>query len=322
MGLDTSCYTTSMAVINKQGKIIAKTERPLEVAMGKGGLRQSEAVFQHINNLPQGLTEIKKQLNVNNLDLNLAAIAVSSRPRPIEGSYMPVFKVGDSYAKALSLSSGIPLLEYTHQEGHIASIVYEKSNNIRLEDMDKFLVFHVSGGTTELLICHTKGKFSSFDIEIIGGTKDIAAGQLIDRTAKLMNLPFPGGPHLEKLGDQSGQTDISVPFSVEDTKINFSGPETHIKRLIHNEDYPKPAVARGIEQCVAKSLLTVLENALKKHQVKNILFVGGVMSNSYIKNYLSKNISNEKYNLIFGSPELSKDNAVGVAWLGYNNFFN
>lgn len=320
LGLDTSCYTTSLALIDSKDNLIARAEIPLHVKSNKGGLRQSEGVFQHVKNLPEAFQDIANKID-QSLYRELKAIAVSTKPRPIEDSYMPVFLVGKSQADVLGSTLNLPIYYLSHQEGHIGAGIYDQYSNIRQKPLDEFLVLHVSGGTTELLYCKSNHNFTDLNIEIIGGTQDISAGQLIDRTAKLLDLPFPGGPAIEKLATQlpNSETDIpDIPISVKSKNVNFSGAETFLKRTIQENKYTIEAISASLQNCIASSLSYMLENAQKQYRISTVLLVGGVMSNNYIKNYLQKEFTNTQ--LLFSAPDLSTDNAVGVAWIGKNNY--
>ncbi len=317
LGIDTSCYTTSFAVISDEN-LLASVEIPLQVDSQKGGLRQSDGVFQHVKNLPIGMKQINQQLFGLRLKEELSGIAVSSKPRPRSDSYMPVFVVGESYAETLAACLEIPLIKRSHQEGHIGAGVFYHGLEAKLNN-DSLLVFHVSGGTTELLLCESQEQGSNYKIVVIGGTKDISAGQYIDRVGKELGLPFPGGPPLEALAKGSDQR-IDIPISVSGQWINFSGPETHTKRLIHKGDYSKEAIALGVQDSVLRALLKVLKNAITNYQVSQVLFVGGVMSNYYIQKGISEGLKEQSIKLWFTPPQYSKDNAIGVAYMGVRQF--
>ena len=186
IGFDTSNYTTSVAQYNGINGV--NCSRLLPVKQGQLGLRQSDAVFSHIKSLP----ELSGRLFSNVEKNSITAIGVSTRPRAVEGSYMPCFMVGYSPAKLLSNALQIPLVEVSHQQGHVAASLWS-ANRLNLMD-EPHLAWHLSGGTTELLLVEPDGK--NVKCTKIGGTSDISAGQLIDRTGQLLDLPFPSGKHL------------------------------------------------------------------------------------------------------------------------------
>ena len=189
IGFDTSNYTTSIAWFDGTGGI--NCSRLLPVKQGELGLRQSDAVFSHIKSLP----ELSDRLFSDFGRKEIRAVGVSTRPRAVEGSYMPCFMVGYSHAKLLSDQLNVPLVEGSHQQGHVAASLWSAG---RMDLMDvPHLAWHLSGGTTELLLVESEGR--NVRCTRIGGTSDISAGQLIDRTGQLLELPFPSGRHLDAL---------------------------------------------------------------------------------------------------------------------------
>ena len=223
LGIDTSNYRTSLCLIDLEGQIVAEERELLSVKAGGRGLQQSEAVFQHINQLP----ELARKLDLNNGQV--VAIAVSTRPRPVAESYMPVFKVGESWARGISVFLQIPLIETTHQEMHIAAGEYSASQRCQEK---RFLSVHLSGGTSELLLC-TRAD-DGYIIECLGGTRDLHAGQLIDRVGVALGLPFPAGPYLEKLAKdvQPDEDEWRVPSTTRGFDFHFSGAETQLLQAI------------------------------------------------------------------------------------------
>lgn len=295
LGLDTSCYSTSLAALDEEGRLIHDWRRMLKVKDGQMGLRQSEAFFQHIKNIPLFFAETADPLLPKT-----RSIAVSTRPRPTEGSYMPVFLAGESIARSIAAGMGAFLTLSTHQEGHIMAGLW--SAGLAWQD---FWVFHISGGTTEVL--EVKRRRSTFAIKLKGGGEDLSAGQFIDRIGVRLGLPFPAGKHLENLALKAEET-IDLPVALKGNQISFSGPESQAKRLL--DQGVRPAVmARSVEECVARSLAGLARQALKGQDEK-VLFVGGVMANERIKGYLRQHVQGQ---LAFASPELSGDNAVGLA---------
>lgn len=185
LAFDTSNYTTSVASFDgTEGHNIS---RLLDVEQGALGLRQSDALFAHVKRLPELADRLFSDIGT---DAGFEAVGVSTRPRAVEGSYMPCFLAGESQARVLGAALGVPVLPFSHQQGHIAASLWG-SGHMELMD-EPHLAWHLSGGTTELLRVTPEGK-GSVHAEKIGGTTDISAGQLIDRTGKLLGLPFPSG---------------------------------------------------------------------------------------------------------------------------------
>lgn len=307
LGIDTSNYRTSLCLAAEDGQIVAEAKRLLKVKEGERGLQQSEAVFQHVMNLP----ELFEQLGSS--DHEIVAVCASEKPRPQDGSYMPVFKVGEGLGKSLAICNKIPLYLTTHQEGHIAAGEHTAE---RTPQAERFLAIHLSGGTSELLLCTRAAH--GYAIEKIGGTKDLHAGQLVDRIGVAMGLPFPAGPALEQLA-QEASGDFRVPSSVQELTFSFSGPETSLLRAISNQAATPADIARATEQCIANTLEKVLLNARAAGYPAEILIVGGVAANTYIRERLIKRLAHAtmRSSLFFCDPVYSGDNAYGVAMLGW-----
>lgn len=310
-GIDTSNYTTSAALCDEDGKIIANIKIPLPVKSGERGLRQSDAVFAHIKNLPE-LTEKLKQSIGNG---RLAAVAVSSKPRDAEDSYMPCFLSGVSAAGMLAVGAGVPIYHTSHQQGHIMAAYVtsgaEADNVIR--EYGSFIAFHVSGGTTECVLVSQAD--IGFSIELLGGTADLNAGQAIDRIGVALGLKFPCGPAMEALAKNYSGKIKGLKTSVNDSLCNLSGLENNALRMINN-GVAKEEVCAYVFEFIAKTLKKLAENAREKHGNLPIVWAGGVMSNSIIKSRLA-----ELSNVYFTEPQYSADNAAGVALICRNEYF-
>lgn len=313
LGIDTSNYRTSLCLIDLNGNIVSEQKRLLTVKEGERGLQQSEAVFQHIQRLP----ELAEELSMYGFEV--IAVAVSTRPRPVEGSYMPVFKVGESWARGISTFLQAPLFSTSHQEMHIAAGEYTANRPLLAK---RFLAVHLSGGTSELLLCSCSEE--GYDIEKLGGTLDLHAGQLIDRVGVALGLAFPAGPYLEDLAKQPHEDEVRVPSTVKGYDFHFSGAETQLLRIIKEEKFSKSAIARATEQCVVKTLEKVIRNGIDLGHPKEILIVGGVAANAYIKNRLVERLEHPAVgcSLYFADPAYSGDNAFGVARIGLNKLKN
>ncbi|MBQ0126169.1 MAG: peptidase M22, partial [Clostridiales bacterium] len=270
----------------------------LEVGDGERGLRQSDALFLHTKNIP----ELFEQLGKENID----AVAYSARPRDVVGSYMPCFLAGEATARAIAALHGVPVFAFSHQAGHIEAAARTCGEKLK----DKFLSFHLSGGTTELLLCQRNAEHG-YACGIEGRTLDISAGQLIDRIGVLLGLKFPCGAELEKLAAACDEK-ISVNVCVFGGNCNMSGAENKISKLI-SDGFSKEYVAKYTLTFVGKTVLSMCEDARKNHPDETILFAGGVMRNEYIRQMLTLRLDN----ICFAKTELSSDNAVGTAYLGY-----
>ena len=295
IGFDTSNYTTSIAFFD--GKDGVNCSQLLPVKQGELGLRQSDAVFHHTKSLP----ELSGRLFSHVQQMQIEAIGVSTRPRAVEGSYMPCFMVGYSHAKLLSDVFHVPLFEVSHQQGHVAASLWSAG---RMDLMDKpHLAWHLSGGTTELLLVEPDGK--NVKCTRIGGTTDISAGQLIDRTGVMLGLPFPAGKHLDVLSKEATGREV---FKVKcaGTEFSLSGVQNKVQQF--HKDNAAETAAYAL-RCVAYAVCKATENALLQYPGLEVVFSGGVASNSMLRELT------EPLKPVFCEPKYSTDNAMGVAVL-------
>lgn len=297
IGIDTSNYTTSIAFFD--GVTGENCSQLLPVKQGELGLRQSDAVFAHIKSLPELAGRLFSHVQTD----RIRAIGVSTRPRAVEGSYMPCFMVGYSHAKLLSEALRVPLVEVSHQQGHVAASLWSAG---RLDLMDKpHLAWHLSGGTTELLLVEPEDK--NVRCTRIGGTTDISAGQLIDRTGIMLSLPFPAGKHLDALCHTAEMTEV---FKVKCPGMEFSlsGVQNKVEQF-HEKNQNAAETAAYALRCVCQAVYAATENALKEYPGLPVVFSGGVASNSMLRERV------RELNPIFAEPQYSTDNAMGVAVL-------
>ncbi len=304
LGIDTSNYTTSLALYD--GKVCINKRKLLPVKEGEKGLRQSDALFWHIKQIP----ELFEDIRVNAADIK--AVAASVAPRNVEGSYMPVFLAGESVASAVASTHNVPLFSFSHQEGHIMAGIYSSDAAELL--YEPFLSVHLSGGTLEIL--KTEYKDNRFCCEIIGKTLDISAGQLIDRVGVDLGFSFPAGRFADDEA-QKASTAIKLPVSVKKGNINFSGAETKAKTFYATNT--KAEICRGVLECISKSIEAAVNNCINEYKLTKVLFAGGVASSAVIRTRLPDKVFGDVF---FASAELSSDNAVGTAILGYNKLHN
>ena len=299
IGFDTSNYTTSVAYFD--GVSGENFSRLLPVKMGELGLRQSDAVFHHTKSLPDLSSRLFSALSAK----DISAVAVSTRPRAVAGSYMPCFMVGHSHARMLADACGVPLVEVSHQQGHVAAALWSAG---RMDLMDKpHLAWHLSGGTTELLLVEPEQ--GNVKCTRIGGTTDISAGQLIDRTGQLLNLPFPAGKHLDALSmDASGKETFKV--KCPEMEFSLSGVQNKVMQFHEKCGIPAETAAYAL-RCVCYAVFRATENARKAYPGLEVVFSGGVASNSLLRELV------KPLNPVFAHPAFSTDNAMGVAVLGH-----
>ena len=302
LGIDTSNYTTSCALADESGTVILSLRRLLEVKPGERGLRQSDALFAHIKNLPGLLAQLRSEVP----DATVTAVGVSDRPRSLPDSYMPVFLAGVSAAQASASAAGVPLYRFSHQQGHIAAALYGSGAENEIAG-NEFISFHVSGGTTEVLKVTLNGGVP--DAELIGGTADLNAGQAIDRTGVAMRLGFPAGAELDRLALACEGPAAKVRPAVRGLECNLSGIENVTAKMIAEGRAPEQTAAYLFEY-IAQTLRALAENAREKYGRLPVLFAGGVMSSVYISQRL-KSLGD----VYFAPSEYSADNAAGIALL-------
>lgn len=318
LGIDTSCYTTSVALVDNAGKLVADERQLLSVAEGERGLQQSAAVFQHIRNLP-GLIE---KLSLRDRRDSVVLVAASTRPRPVAGSYMPVFMVSEGFARTLAEALQIPFTATSHQEAHLMAGLWSAGGPAK----DRFLAIHLSGGTSELLLVERNQETGSaplypgdtpmFKVEKLGGTTDLHAGQFVDRIGVALGLSFPCGPELQKLAE-GAEGVIKAPSVVRGMDISFSGPESHLRRVIAEGNAPRE-IARAVEHCIATTMEKLIRRGMDSTGIKDILMVGGVAANNYLRHRLVARLGHPSAgtSLYFAEPRFSTDNAVGTAIMG------
>lgn len=306
VGFDTSNYTTSVAVCDASGEVLANLKTPLPVSSGEKGLRQSDAVFAHIKNLPELSDRLSDALG----GYTVMGVGVSARPRSVEGSYMPCFLSGVAAARAFAVGLGLPVVELSHQDGHVMAALYSSGAMDELRGRE-FLAFHVSGGTTEMLLARPEGY--SFTLQLVGQTADINAGQLIDRVGVMMGVDFPCGRELERLASEYrgklAKSRVVVREKDGMIECNLSGVENIAKNMyVKSED--KNEVAAYVFACVRDTLCQMARAAIAKYGEMPIVFAGGVMSNKLMRSTLAG-----EFRAYFAEPEFSADNAAGIALL-------
>ena len=302
LGFDTSNYTSSCAWFD--GKHGGNCSRLLPVPEGSLGLRQSDAVFHHVRQLPALLEELSIQLPTKS---NICAVGASTTPRRVEGSYMPCFLVGEGAAQQLCTVNCIPFAAFSHQEGHIAAALWSAERMDLLTQ--EHLVWHLSGGTTELL--HVRPDHTGFRAEIVGGSKDISVGQLIDRTGKRLGLAFPSGKALDALSCEERKSVLVPRIVMKDSFFSLSGMENKMNRFADEGNSPA-SVATYVFEIIASVIVVATEEIRRQFPDLPLVLSGGVASNSLLRKRFA--------NAIYAQPEFSTDNAMGIAILTHRAF--
>ena len=303
VGIDTSNYTTSLAVANGRGEVVANLKMPLTVKAGGRGLRQSDAVFAHVKNLPKLMPELAEVI----ADAQVAAIGVSVRPRDAEDSYMPCFLAGEAAAQYLAAGLRVPVHTFSHQSGHLMAALYSSGATEALRGR-AFGAFHVSGGTTEMLLVHPNG--TDFTVELIGGSADLHAGQAVDRIGVAMGLSFPCGPAMEALARANTKPIPKPRISVREGKCNLSGLE-NLALELYRQTEDQALTAAFVLRFLSETLAKMAEWLRQRYGDLPLLFSGGVMSNRIIAAELTRRFRD----IFFAEPAFSADNAAGIALL-------
>ena len=303
LGVDTSCYTTSAALVALDGRLIAAHRRLLEVGEGERGLQQSQGLFQHVRNLPQIISRVMADAP----QAEICAVCASTRPRPAEESYMPVFRAGESQARAAAALLRAPFYPVSHQEGHIRAALVDSG----VDAAQPFLALHLSGGTTELLLCENGS------LTLLGGSLDLHAGQLVDRLGVRMGMTFPAGPELERLA-MRGAAQGRIGVSIKGVSCNMAGAENKVARWLESGELTREDVACEVFDFLSRSIERMIEAACVQTHAKQALLAGGVASSALLRQMLLHRAKSRRLDcrLHFARPELSGDNAVGVALLG------
>ncbi len=300
LGVDTSCYTTSAALMDETGKVLHDARLPLAVEKDKRGLRQSEMVFMHVKNLPAVFPDKLPPL---------AAVGASVRPCDFAGSYMPVFKVSEGFGRVAASSAGAYFYAFTHQQGHIGAALLGFSPNSLPEEM---LALHVSGGTTDVLKIRLKKGYPE-EILLLGSASDITAGQFIDRVGVKLGCSFPAGNELSALAEKGMPDRLSV--SVKEFSASFSGAETAMAKKIDG-GMRKEDCAATVLDAAARTLLKLIENDCEKLPV---LLFGGVMRSGYIRGFLKNFLGERAY---LADADYASDNACGLAYLAMKKYLS
>ena len=300
LGIDTSNYTCSAAVYDASTGEMRQSKQLLPVKEGEKGVRQSDAVFHHTVLLPQMLD------NLSELLPKVSAVGVSDRPSCRTDSYMPCFMTGLGTAKAIAAARGVEFYPTTHQTGHILAALYSADSLALVKEKREFIAFHVSGGTTDMLLCRPDEQ-KLLDITRIGGSSDLKAGQAIDRCGVMLGLRFPCGAELEKLAAEQYDS-IKVRPSLKGMECSLSGIENKCKKLF-DDGADRSYIAAFCLKSAGTAIDVLTSAALEEYgSGLPVIYAGGVMSDKLIAGQLAK-----RENVMFAAPEFSCDNAAGVA---------
>lgn len=299
LGIDTSNYTTSVCLYDSDSGAVISKRKLLPVKDGECGLRQSDAVFHHVQQLPALFEEAFGEFSDR-----IKAIGVSYAPRTEKGSYMPCFTVGLTAASILSSVLKVPVYRFSHQQGHIAAALYSVD---RLELLrQKHIAFHVSGGTTEALLVNGEDGFVT--TQIVAKTLDLNAGQLIDRVGVMLGMHFPCGKELEQLALQCDEK-IKTRPTLKELDCCLSGGQNIAEKYLKEGKSPA-YIARFTMEFISSAIVGMSQRIREKYGNLDFVYAGGVMSDSIIRDELQS-----LHDCVFALPEFSGDNAAGTAVL-------
>lgn len=301
LGLDTSNYTTSAAWADAASGRVEQEKQLLPVSQGRMGLRQSDAVFHHVRQLPDMVERLRQHCPEP-----FSCVAASERPQETDGSYMPCFLVGMGAARELAAAMGVPYIGVTHQQGHVAAAAFGAG---RMELLERpFLAFHVSGGTTDALTVEPADG-GGITCRVVARSLDLKAGQLIDRVGGMLGLSFPAGPALEQLALRATQT-YHPRMPLREGCCSLSGVQNQCEQML-KKGMPSEEIARFCLDCVGAALDGMTKALLERYPNRPLLYAGGVMSNGILRQRLQNDFGGS-----FAPPSFSADNAAGVALLG------
>lgn len=306
MGIETSCDETAIAIVKNGREILANVvASQIESHKRFGGVVPEIASRHHVEQITLVLEEALAQANVDVKDLD--AIAVTEGP-----GLVGALLIGVNAAKALAFANSIPLIGVHHIAGHIYA------NRLVTEMNFPLLSLVVSGGHTELIYMKEHGHF-----EVIGETRDDAAGEAYDKVARTLHLPYPGGPHIDRLAHE-GKATIDLPRAwLEEGSydFSFSGLKSAVINVVHNaqqrgEEIAPGDLAASFQESVIDVLVTKTQRAVKEYGVKQVLLAGGVAANKGLREKLSTDFADSDVEIVIPPLSLCTDNAAMIAAAG------
>ncbi len=312
LGIESSCDDTSAAVL-KNNKILANVIANQDVHKFYGGVVPELASRAHQQNI---IPVIHRALDIANINKNqLHAVAFTNGPGLL-GSLL----VGASFAKSFSMALNIPLIEVNHMHAHILAHFIEDPQQPEKPEFP-FLCLTVSGGHTQIVLVK-----DYFHMKVIGQTIDDAAGETFDKVAKIMGLPYPGGPLIDKLAREGNPNAIKFPHpNIHDLDFSFSGLKTSVlyflrDRLKENPDFieeNKADLSASVQYTIIEILMHKLRKAARQTGIKHVAIAGGVSANSGLRNAMLEEKEKSGWKVYIPKFEYSTDNAAMIAITGY-----
>ena len=306
LGIESSCDETSVSIVkNGNCEIATVTNTQISIHKEYGGVVPEIASREHVKNITIMIDECLTNANMTMNDIT--AIAVTYGPGLV-GSLL----VGIEAAKALSFATGKPLVPVNHMTGHIYA------NNLVNEMKFPLLALVVSGGHTELILMEDHYKFKK-----LGATLDDAVGECYDKVARVIDVPYPGGPVIDKLA-HIGKPSYNLPLPLNDNTYNFSfsGLKSAVINLVHNEqqrnnEINKEDLATSFQNVVVDILVKKTFKALKEYNINNLIVAGGVAANKGLREKLTEECEKNNINLTFPEMKYCTDNGAMIAASGY-----
>jgi N6-L-threonylcarbamoyladenine synthase len=316
LGIESSCDDTSAAVIIN-GVEMSNVVAGQKVHKAYGGVVPELASRAHQKHIIPVVDQALKQAGVE-LD-QLSAIGYTHGPG-LMGSLL----VGGSFTNGLSLALKKPVIEVNHMRAHILAHFIQNRENSRQTPEFPFLCLTVSGGHTQIVLVK-----DYFEMEVLGETKDDAAGEAFDKVAKLMGLPYPGGPVIDQLAKEGDPDKFRFPVAdMPDFEFSFSGLKTNVLYKLQKGSQSDPDfvaknkahIAAGVQKAIIKALLQKLERAAKKHRIKDIALAGGVSANSELRESLTELGQKNNWNTFIPPFAYCTDNAAMIGITAYYSF--
>lgn len=306
LAIESSCDETSMAIIKNGTDNIATTIlTQMDTHAEFGGVVPEIASRMHSENITMVLEDVLTKANMKVEDMD--AIAVTYAPGLL-GSLL----VGIEAAKTLALVYKKPLIKVNHLAGHIYA------NNLVQKMEFPLLALVISGGHTELVLMEDDYKF-----KVLGETLDDAIGEVYDKVARVLDLPYPGGPNIEKYAEQGKPTyNLPIPMNNEELNFSYSGLKSAVINLVHNEkqrgnEIRKYDLAASFQTVAVNELTRKTELAIKKYNIKRLIVAGGVTANKYLRNEMEKLANKYNINLTVPPIKYCTDNAAMIGCAAY-----
>ncbi|RQO64597.1 tRNA (adenosine(37)-N6)-threonylcarbamoyltransferase complex transferase subunit TsaD [Pedobacter sp. KBW06] len=313
LAIESSCDETSVAICNN-GKITANVIANQTIHENYGGVIPELASRVHQQNIVPVIQQALIDANVDKKELNAVAF---TRGPGLLGSLL----VGVSFAKSFALALDLPLISVNHMHAHILAHFIDEP-----KPAFPFLCLTVSGGHTQIVLVR-----DYFDMEIVGETLDDAAGEAFDKTAKILNLPYPGGPLIDKHAKLGNPLAFKFPEpQIKDLNYSFSGLKTSILYFIRKQEKENPDfisehlndICASVQYSIVHILLNKLRKAAKAYGIKEIAIAGGVSANSGLRAALQERAEESGWNVYIPAFEYCTDNAAMIAIAGYQKYLN